>query len=253
MKFSIKENLRKIQKLLPYVSVFVVIFTLGFTFEGFRIRREFIKLGVEVKPMHHLIYMAISTIIVYLIKEVAYRVVDPMVDSRIEKIYPPEAWKEKKTKGSYYAVGLVWYSIISLIGTYLCWDAPNVPRYFLGSMNGPLTMQDFPAASDIPYLTFYYMLQMGSRNYSMIRTLLKERHLKNFHEMFLHHLLTLFLMLFSYFTNTYNIGVIVLLIHDWGDWGHKVTQFWKDIFPHMKPWVSFPIGFFLFSVIRCVY
>jgi len=231
MTFSVKDNLRKIQKLLPYVSVLTVFFTMGFTILGLKIRSEFIKLGVEVKPFYHLIYMAISTVIVYLIKEIAYKLVDPMVDSRIETIYPPEAWKEKKMKCSYYAVGLVWYSLISLIGTYLCWGAPNVPRYFLGSMNGPLTMRDFPAATDIPYLTFYYMLQMGSRNYSMIRTILQERHLLNFHEMFLHHLLTLFLMLFSYFTNTYNVGVIVLLIHDWGDWGHKVSHVWKDLFP----------------------
>lgn len=168
-------------------------------------------------------------------------------------LYPPQLWKEKKEKGSYYMVGLIWYSISSFLGTYLVWDAPNIPRYFLGSMNGPFTMRDFPAATGIPYLTFYYMLQMGSRNYSMIRTIVKERHEDKFHEMFLHHLLTLFLMLFSYFTNTYNVAVIVLLIHDWGDWVHKISHVWKDLFPHHAPQICFPFCFFMFSIIRCIY
>lgn len=253
MKLSIKNTLRKIQKLWPYITFCVLIFTALFTIEGLRIRREIMKLGVEMKPFTDLFQMVVATILCYVIKEAAYKMTDPWVHSRIEMLYPPKVWEEKKSKGSYYTVGLIWYSINSLVGTYLVWNAPNIPRYFLGSMNGPYTMRDFPGATDIPHLTFYYMLQMGSRNYSMIRTIIKERHLDNFHEMFLHHLLTLFLMLFSYFTNTYNVAVIVLLIHDWGDWAHKISHVWKDLFPHHMPTVCFPFCFFLFSIIRCVY
>lgn len=72
MKVNIKEALRKVQKLWRYITFAVVLFTILFTFEGLRIRREIQKLGVEMKPFHDLLYMVLATAICYVIKEGTY-------------------------------------------------------------------------------------------------------------------------------------------------------------------------------------
>lgn len=113
-------------------------------------------------------------------------------------------------------------------------------------------MRKYPGTEEIPYMSFYYMLQMGSRTYSLINSIVRESRRPDFHEMILHHLVTIFAMLYSYFTNTHMIGVIILLIHDWGDWSYRVSSIWKDLFPNHYPGFSAFLGIYFFSVVRCI-
>lgn len=94
---------------------------------------------------------------------------------------------------------------------------------------------------------------MGSRAYSLINSIKNEMHRPDFHEMTLHHLVTIFAMLYSYFTNTHPIGVIVLYIHDFGDWTYRVAGIWRDLFPNHCPTISAIFALYSFSFVRCVY
>eukprot|EP01006_Ploeotia_vitrea_P052569 TRINITY_DN67704_c6_g2_i2.p1 TRINITY_DN67704_c6_g2~~TRINITY_DN67704_c6_g2_i2.p1 ORF type:complete len:237 (-),score=133.03 TRINITY_DN67704_c6_g2_i2:72-782(-) len=63
---------------------------------------------------------------------------------------------------------------------------------------------------------YYYLLQLGYYFHLVIAQLVEERK-KDFWEMFVHHLATITLVLFSYLTNFVRIGTLVLLVHDISD------------------------------------
>ena len=249
---TLKAVLHQVQKLWKYLIIVFVLLSIRFIWGAVYLRKTFRENGYEVKPFSHLYYMLVSIVLIYILKEAGLALLTPIVDRRIEQVWSPDMWAEKKLKTPMNMVNLIWYSISSAIGIYLCWNSPAIPTMFLGSQPLGYTMRMYPGTEEIPYMPFYYMFQMGSRTYSLINSLIRERKRPDFHEMMLHHLATLFAMLYSYFTNTHMIGVIILLIHDWGDWSYRVAYFWRDLLPNHNPLFVSIIGLYCFNFVRCI-
>lgn len=251
-----KAIFRKIQTIWTYL-IYVVLLAFALLIkEGLAVRVELDKAGYALKPWSDLTYILIATGVVYAIKESLYKMVKPWCEARVEYIFEKLIWEQKKIKAVYNIVGLLWYSFSSLVGCYLAWGSPAIPKLFLGSAEdapgAPFNI--YPATLEIPFMRFFFMMQMGSKMYSMIY------HVKRMHgkdessnEMMLHHLATIFTMLYSYFTNLHEGAIIILLIHDWGDMALKGAMIWRDLFPKHLPWLSIVPGVFLFVVVRVIY
>lgn len=94
---------------------------------------------------------------------------------------------------------------------------------------------------------------MGSRAYSIIELIERRKSSKDFNEMMLHHILTITLMLFSYFTNGITFGVIILIMHDIGDWVIKLAFVGRDLLGGASNLFMVPIIFYLFMYLRVIY
>ena len=130
---GLKDALRKVQKLWKYLIIVVVLLAIRFLYGAYILRKAFVEVGHEVKPFSHLSYMLASIIIVYIFKESCLAFFTPRVNRRIEEVWSPDMWEEKKRKAAMNVVNLIWYSTSSALGLYLCWNSPSIPTIFYGS------------------------------------------------------------------------------------------------------------------------
>ncbi|RZC67295.1 hypothetical protein C5167_010997 [Papaver somniferum] len=109
--------------------------------------------------------------------------------------------------------------------------------------------------------TLLYMCQCGFYLYSIAALLTWETRRKDFSIMMSHHIVTVFLIGFSYFTSFFRIGLIVVALHDACDVfmeAAKVFKYSENEFAasvifgfFAVSWVILRLVFFPFWVIRC--
>ena len=223
--------------------------------EGLELRREAKRFGIHVMPYYDVLYMLLSILIVGAIKETAIYFIHPLVNEKIEELYPKEVWPEKKRKSTYYTLGVFWYTISCAIGLWIFYGSDTVPRLFGGSGNNSATLGDFPENTVIPYSKFYMILQTGSHGYALFYHFYRKWNHPGFNELLLHHLVTIFILVHAYFTNGFAQSVVTLMFHDWGDWMYNFTTFYRDLYMHKYPNMVYLhiLGFpFLFVYMRVI-
>jgi len=119
--------------ILPFMAFFMIK-------EAFRLRKEAPKYNIHVMPSFDLVYMLLFVLGVGAIKESAIYFLHPMVNRRIEKLYPKEIWPEKKRKSGYYTLGAFWYTISVGIGLWIFYGSKTVPRLFGGTGDNASTL-----------------------------------------------------------------------------------------------------------------
>jgi hypothetical protein len=75
-------------------------------------------------------------------------------------------------------------------------------------------------------MSIFYIAQFG-KHFSRFYGHIFIRSEGNFFEYCLHHGLSIFLILFSYLTNQWHIGIFVLLIHDYSDFCLIIARAYK--------------------------
>lgn len=123
---------------------------------------------------------------------------------RIERLQKLRLWKYTE---SFWR--LLLYTATTVYGVCYLWDKPwtwDVNEYWTG----------YPLQAVDPALRRYYFFEFGLYlNFFCFQFVDTRR--KDFWEMFLHHAVTLGLLLFSYATNFTRIGGVVLCLHDASD------------------------------------
>lgn len=76
-------------------------------------------------------------------------------------------------------------------------------------------------------MKIFYLLQFG-KHFSRLFSHMFIRQEGNYYEYILHHALSTFLILFSYLTNQWLIGIMVLLCHDVSDLFLIIARGYKD-------------------------
>lgn len=84
-------------------------------------------------------------------------------------------------------------------------------------------------------MSMYYIVQFG-KHFSRFFTHVFIKAEGNFYEYVLHHSLSTFLIIFSYTMNMWIIGIFVLVIHDYTDFGLILARAYKD-YRHRKQWL----------------
>jgi len=251
---AFRKAITKFHVLWKVLIVVVCIASVLLVFDALRFRKELLKLGYTPKPFFDLTYMLAAVTIIYFMREKLISLVRGYVSRRIEELYIEEIWEEKKLKATTNLAALIWYAFTNSIGLYLSYDSDAVPGMFLGRKGSVLDhIKNWPEVPEIPYMTLYLMIQIGSRSHSTITHTIRNRGNPDFIEMLLHHALTTFCILYSYFTHCWMGGVVVLLVHDWGDLLYKAGIVYRDLFPHHWPQLITPIGVYFFSVVRIVH
>ena len=104
---------------------------------------------------------------------------------------------------------LLHYSLAVIIGIYCLMDKP----WF---HDRELLWLDFPYHHVDNYILFYYMYSLGFYLHSTIFHFIEPKK-DDFWEMLIHHIATILLIAFSYWSNCIRIGCIILLVHDVSD------------------------------------
>lgn len=104
----------------------------------------------------------------------------------------------------------VFYSLLSWYGLYVLWDKP----WFTKSINCWI---DWPAQPVTDDVYWYYLIELAFYM-SYLYMLFTDHKRKDFLEFFIHHSVTVALMILSWSINVVRIGSLVLVIHDQVDW-----------------------------------
>ena len=102
---------------------------------------------------------------------------------------------------------------------------------WLGGKGSPFTIADsVPHVSDVTFeMKVFYIAQFG-KHFSRFFGHVFIRPEGNFFEYALHHGLSIFLIVFSYLTNQWLIGIFVLLIHDYSDFALIMARAYKVVY-----------------------
>lgn len=120
----------------------------------------------------------------------------------------------------YYLASSIWaYKIIK--------ETSFMPTW-LGGFGSPFSILDnFP---HIPEATFemkaFYIIQFG-KHFSRFFAHMFIRTEGNYFEYALHHGLSVFLIVFSYLSNQWLIGIFVLLVHDYSDFSLTLARSYR--------------------------
>lgn len=108
-------------------------------------------------------------------------------------------------------LNILTYFTLSITGLWTLYNEswPLQSKYFwIGYPNHPLTLK----------LKYYYLLQFSYYVEQFLVLLVYHGYRKSdYVELFIHHLVTLTLLLFSYLLNFHRIGLVVLVLHDVSD------------------------------------
>lgn len=144
-----------------------------------------------------------------------------------ERYTDPESKKKRCYTLVKWGYSIIYY-LFSSIWAYLIMRNTHFMPTWLGGLGSPLSMLE--SAPRIPEVTFemkvFYILQFGkhaSRFFSHVFI----RAEGNFFEYALHHGLSVFLIIFSYLSNQWLIGIFVLLIHDYSDFALIMARAYK--------------------------
>ncbi|XP_026394558.1 LAG1 longevity assurance homolog 2-like isoform X2 [Papaver somniferum] len=162
--------------------------------------------------------------------------------------------KRKVAKCSESMWKLTYYGTVQACLLTVIYHEPwsrDINQYFKGWPNQELKL---------PF-TLLYMCQCGFYLYSIAALLTWETRRKDFSIMMSHHIVTVFLIGFSYFTSFFRIGLIVVALHDACDVfmeAAKVFKYSENEFAasvifgfFAVSWVILRLVFFPFWVIRC--
>jgi hypothetical protein len=121
-------------------------------------------------------------------------------------------------KAAYNIYKMLYFTSGYIIGTYVCIGADWFPRSLGGSGDSYRIFKGFPYQSteSYPYLRGFIMFQLGFHTQVFVSHLINSPK-KNFIEMFLHHFMTVLLIVLAYYMNYIPVSGIVLVLHDFSD------------------------------------
>jgi len=111
-----------------------------------------------------------------------------------------------------------YFLFITIYGFYLLYDKEWMPSILGGSgdISKCFLGLSYPLVELDPGIKPYYMVQLAYHGHSFLFQF-RMTHRADFVEMVLHHVITLFLISFSYLNNFTRIGTLVFLTHDFSD------------------------------------
>jgi len=187
--------------------------------------------------------------IFWIYKTACKKIFFPILWDRIKlENYPTE--KEKVAKVEYVCswIGNIIYYTASTASCYYLFKDEHFFPGLLGGKGTPQGMlKDAPHRVDVPYGVLFYMVQFGSHLYTLIDYCVHKWNAPKFWEMFLHHVLAVFLLIFSFLTNNLRIGIMVLFVHDPCDVFLCINRLNSDLKHPNKPFQYISYILFVFA------
>lgn len=132
----------------------------------------------------------------------------------------------------------------------------------MGTESNPQFLINYPCQPIPKFLDDIYVIKLAYHTFESVVSTAFHRNRRDFSEHFLHHVMTLALVSYSYFTNFLPVGSVIMLIMDFTDifvalfkMAADVNDFWQNILFSLMftGWCSLRIFFFPVYVIYPFY
>lgn len=131
------------------------------------------------------------------------------------KKFPTEEERNTRAKTGCVWIGNIIYYTLSTVTCFLLFREEDFFPKSLGGKGDVINMFTVaPYRKDVPNGILFYMIQLGNHLHTIIDYCVYKWNTPKFWEMFLHHCMAVFLMVFSYMTNNIPFGILVLFVHD---------------------------------------
>lgn len=158
-------------------------------------------------------------------------------------------WNDEYTKFRYERFGItlfkfIYFAFVTPLGIFLFRNEDWLPHILFGKGKGDMMLiyENFPYVPQIPYLPLYYCIEMSYHLHSLIFHICSPPR-NDYYDSLLHHLLTIFLIVFSYLNVCARLGVCVMILHDIVDAIMYFTKCTNDC----KNQIPASIGFILLA------
>ena len=175
------------------------------------------------------------------------------VRQRLSKIDGDKLTEVKFEKSVRQCVSLLWYTFATIYGYVLLKDHEYVPKQFLGSCSCQYLLSEWPYYKSEGNIRTFFMVMLSHHFFSLLELYWSSRKRPDAAEMYLHHVATVSLMLFSYYTNMIPGGLTLLIAHNVGDMMLNVTKVLRDLRLTTNPYLvglSFITMFFSWFIPR---
>lgn len=139
-----------------------------------------------------------------------------------------ELAKRYKVKLPDHLIKITFYTFITIFGFFLLRNLEYFPKSLLGNGYFPNILREgYPGCffhTKPKYFDYYYMLALSYFSVDSIFFFLQDKQ-TDFINMLLHHIVTISLILFSYYTNISHVGCVVLYLHILTDIFVHLTRF----------------------------
>lgn len=104
------------------------------------------------------------------------------------------------------------YIVFTVIGFYIYKQGNGLHKLLMGPSTKPLYFDNYPCQSLPKYLDDFFIIKFGYYFYECALVILFHRKRHDFAEFLFHHIMTLTLVSFGYYTNMTPLGVIMLIM-----------------------------------------
>jgi hypothetical protein len=163
--------------------------------------------------------------------------------------------QERSKKSTRWLMSIVYYSFSTVACYLICHEQFFFPAMLGGKGDSRDLFKYSPESPpEMPYAVVFYMLQFSCHLFSLIEHVIFKLKDPKFWEMFMHHLVAVFLIFFSYLIGEIAVGLLVLFTHDSGDVFLDLSRLLNDlkkervgIFVHIS-WVCFMLDWIFFRL-----
>lgn len=167
------------------------------------------------------------TIIIALIKIISIKPFEFFCSRIMKKSYQDPKTDSDRELAQKYKVKLpdhlfkiIFYSLMSIFGFCILRNLDYFPKSLGGTGYFPnVIKKGYPGSffdTKPRYFTFYYMFNLAFFSFDSVWFFIMPKQI-DFITMIVHHICTIFLIIFSYFTNISHVGCVVLYLHVFSD------------------------------------
>ena len=133
-----------------------------------------------------------------------------------------------------WGYSIIYYIAVSIWAYTILKDSVFLPGWLGGSGDPYSTGRDAPRVSGATFeMKAFYIVQFGKHlSRFFMHTFVHSE--GNYFEFILHHGLSIFLIVFSFLTNQWLIGIFVLMIHDYSDCALIIARGYKVLSPRPR-------------------
>lgn len=201
-------------------------------------------------PAYEDLYIAaVSFSILYMCKKLIVPTAKKFMLQYIKPKFTAEEREIRAEKAAYNIYKMLYFLFGYITGTYVCLHADWFPPVLGGSGDSYNIFKGFPYQSteSFPYLRGFIMVQLGFHMQVFVSQAMSSPK-KNFIEMFLHHFMTVLLIILAYYMNYIPVSGIVLVLHDFSDIFVTTTRVLLD-----TPYDKLMLGNYFALMISWVY
>jgi len=187
-------------------------------FKDILVFEEWTKTNVSPRAdLSDLWLTATAFIVIYILRKAFQRALYGPVYTIIEDKHQGEERVERTKRVVKWMYDVMYYGSLTCFVFLFFRDANFLPPTLFGSGECSKLYSEFPELPKVPYLKQYYLIQLGSHFCSVFEQVMFKRKDLKFYEYFLHHYLAFTLIFFSYLTQMWALGSMVLITHDISD------------------------------------